>query len=131
MDRLESELRRAMKAHLERRRHDLNARALTVASSSPVHRLARLRGDLDMKRQRLFRAQELQLARRRQRLATAAAHLDGLNPLAILERGYAILTDEEGRIIRRARDSQPGMAVRARLAEGYLDLEVTGTRNSD
>ena len=131
LDRLESDLRRAMRAQLESRRHKLNTRALTLASSSPVHRLARLRGDLDLRRQRLHRALELQLARRRQRLATAAAHLDGLNPLAILERGYAILTDTEGRIIRRARDSQPGMAVQARLAEGSLDLEVKGARTSD
>src|SRR5262249_54510595 len=44
----------------------------------------------------------LQLERKRGRLEVEAGRLNALSPLAILERGYAICRDTEGRILREA-----------------------------
>ena len=59
------------------------------------------------------------------------ALLDSLSPLATLGRGYAILSDEAGAILRRAQDTSAGEAVRARLAEGRLALRVESVEEDD
>jgi exodeoxyribonuclease VII large subunit len=53
------------------------------------------------------------------------SHLAQLNPLAILERGYAVATLlPEERVIRDAALAPVGAAVRVRVAKGRLDCEV-------
>ena len=50
--------------------------------------------------------------------------LQAVSPLAVLGRGYAILEDRHGRVVRRAADAAPGERLAARLGEGRLTLEV-------
>ncbi|MDR2157063.1 MAG: exodeoxyribonuclease VII large subunit [Clostridiales Family XIII bacterium] len=50
--------------------------------------------------------------------------LAALNPLAVLERGYAALTDRDGRLIASAKSLRPGMALRAILKDGSADVSV-------
>ena len=58
-------------------------------------------------------------------LATLAARLDALSPLAVLGRGYAVCWNEAGTgIIRSATTVQPGDRVRVTLAEGELGCRV-------
>jgi exodeoxyribonuclease VII large subunit len=46
----------------------------------------------------------------------------------VLQRGYALLTDAQGRAVTRAGQVRLGDTVHARLAEGELDLAVTPRR---
>jgi len=62
-------------------------------------------------------------ARLAQRLALASAHLDGKNPEAILQRGYAIVTHGDA-IVRDPAAVPAGAMVRARLARGTLWARV-------
>jgi len=62
----------------------------------------------------------------RQRLGLVAASLDALSPLAVLQRGYAIVQDKDGRLLRDGRAVAVGDAVRLRLARGRLDCRVEG-----
>lgn len=63
------------------------------------------------------------LLRHAQTLALAAAHLDGKNPEAILQRGYAIVT-YRGAALRSAADVAPGATIEAQLARGTLWARV-------
>jgi exodeoxyribonuclease VII large subunit len=65
------------------------------------------------------------LERARLTLRNSARALQAVSPLATLERGYAIVFDSEGRVLRAAKDAPPGAPLRARLAEGELSLKVT------
>jgi exodeoxyribonuclease VII large subunit len=67
------------------------------------------------------------LERARLTLQQSARALHAVSPLATLERGYAIVFDSEGRVLRAARDAPPGTSLRARLAEGELSLKVIDT----
>ena len=60
----------------------------------------------------------------RARLAVAIASLDALSPLAVLKRGYAIASDELGKLLLDARNAQLGDAVHLRLSEGALRCRV-------
>jgi exodeoxyribonuclease VII large subunit len=65
------------------------------------------------------------------RLDAAAAELDqvrarvrALSPQATLDRGYAVVQQADGTVLRTAADAAPGDALRLRLAEGELAATV-------
>jgi exodeoxyribonuclease VII large subunit len=60
----------------------------------------------------------------RQRLDRSKVALSLLDPQLVLERGYALLTDTQGKAITRAGQAAAGDAMRARLSDGVLDLSV-------
>jgi len=53
-----------------------------------------------------------------------AQQLNLVSPLATLARGYSILQNEQGQILRRAEDTACGQTLTARLGEGRLKLRV-------
>jgi exodeoxyribonuclease VII large subunit len=62
---------------------------------------------------------------RRARLGRLAATLDGLSPLAVLGRGYALVWDEQGgHLVRDASEVEPGRSLRIRLQRGALRATV-------
>lgn len=63
----------------------------------------------------------------RQRLGKAAAGLDAMSPLRVLERGYAIAHDARGQVIREASAMTIGEELRLRLWKGALDCRVERT----
>lgn len=63
----------------------------------------------------------------RERLALAAASLDALSPLGVLQRGYAIAQDASGKLLRDAAVVRGGDEVSVRLAKGKLNTRVLTT----
>jgi exodeoxyribonuclease VII large subunit len=59
---------------------------------------------------------------RSERLQTA---LESLSPLAILERGYALVFDSQGQLLKDARSLKLGDEISARLARGEIRAAVT------
>lgn len=62
----------------------------------------------------------------RLRLVRAAASLDALSPLAVLHRGYAIVTTPDGRVVADAATVRDGEAIAIRLGRGTLRATVRG-----
>ena len=67
-------------------------------------------------RQRVTRAQA--------RFHPLVAHLTQLSPLKILDRGYAIVTNAAGQIVKDAAEAPLGSTISARLSKGSLTAEV-------
>ena len=63
-----------------------------------------------------------------QRLERAALRLELLDPRLVLQRGYALLADTEGRSVTSVAQARPGAPLRATLADGVLDLTVVPPR---
>ncbi len=76
-------------------------------------------------------AMEMQLQQARERLGLAAASLDALSPLAVLQRGYAIAQDKSGALLRDAKSVAVGDEVRVRLVKGRLNTRVDSVELSD
>jgi len=100
-------------------------------------RLHKQQPDLRGLNQRIQYLQQRQQRGQGNRLATLAARLDALgshlhhlNPQAVLERGYSIVRDQKGRIVRDSKDLQVGGEIEVSLAQGGLDAKVTKLRNS-
>ena len=64
---------------------------------------------------------------RQSRLNRASARLESLSPFAVMSRGYALVYNSDGTLLRSAVDTAIGQTVRARLARGTLVAEVTQT----
>ena len=65
------------------------------------------------------------LQKGRERLGLAAASLDALSPLSVLQRGYAIAEDSSGKVLRDSAAVEVGDEVGVRLAKGKLRTLVT------
>ena len=79
---------------------------------------------LDRAQRDLGRAALGRLAEPRARTAGLAASLDAMSPLKVLGRGFALVTDEEGRPLRRASGVPAGSRITAKLSQGRLLCRV-------
>lgn len=61
----------------------------------------------------------------RERTARAGLRLELLDPSLVLRRGYAWLSDASGQAVTRAAQLQPGDHLRATLADGAVDVQVS------
>ncbi|HEV8516445.1 MAG TPA: exodeoxyribonuclease VII large subunit [Candidatus Limnocylindrales bacterium] len=102
---------------------------LDRAARAVSGRLATERDRLERSRDRLPALGTDRLARARLALGSLEASLEALGPYATLERGYAIVRDSTGQILREAASRSPGDPLEVRLARGGLDVRVERVRD--
>lgn len=108
-------------ADLRRRLADLQER---LAGQHPRRRLADLRRRLLAAQLALHERGRRLASPARLRLARAAASLHALSPLAVLQRGFAVVTAKDGAVITDAAQVRPGDPLAIRLARGELTAAV-------
>jgi exodeoxyribonuclease VII large subunit len=62
---------------------------------------------------------------RRARLTALEQRLASLNPLAVLKRGYAVVTTPDGQAVRSISQVSPGQAIDVRVEDGSFGAQVT------
>ncbi|EAQ95945.1 exodeoxyribonuclease VII large subunit [Congregibacter litoralis] len=124
LDELENRLNRAIKQRLAQLQHAQQARRERLLSHSPLRRLTISREKVARQKAALEAAMAQKLAWHRQGLERREQVLKSLNPLAILERGYAIISDAQGGVVRASDAVSPEQVLEARLARGRLKLRV-------
>jgi exodeoxyribonuclease VII large subunit len=75
---------------------------------------------LDRMFDRLSGTLERRLERHRHEVSGLAGRLDALSPLKILERGYALARDQQGRVLKRVAQFPRGLAFRLRVTDGEV-----------
>ncbi len=98
-----------------------------LVAATPAHRLGYLQQQLNEARRRLLAAVRARLSLSRQALATTAARLNAVSPLATLERGYAVVTNDHGKLVTGADQLKAGDKIDARLATGRVRARVEKT----
>ncbi len=122
---LTASLRQAMAGASGRRvrRHQLLARALD--QFDPRHRLAAVHTRLVARDAALAKVIARRMHLAHSRFNGAVARLEGLSPLAVLGRGYAVAWDESRtRILRDASSVEMGEKIRVTLERGELGCRV-------
>jgi len=113
-----------------RRRLDYAAQGLDACARRMVHPRERLRAHGSLVGQLSARLGFAFLHRLRggeAKLARLQAGLAGLDPQAVLKRGYSITYGASGAVLRDAAHAKPGERLRTRLARGEVDSEIKAT----
>ena len=130
LEKLQSQrLRMARSEHrrLEQLRRRLTELAGKRVLTDPLAPVQDKRLLLDHAQKELIHAAQVRLAEPRRALAALAASLDAMSPLKVLGRGFALVTDEKGKPVRRASDVPVGSEITAALSEGRLRCRVEET----
>ncbi|HEX8403240.1 MAG TPA: exodeoxyribonuclease VII large subunit [Duganella sp.] len=112
----------ATRMPLSQSRYRLDRLSGRMAAHKPDMRAAR--SALAGLRHRAAISVGTQLGRQRHALAALSSQLELLNPQRTLERGYAIVTDAKGAIVRAPAQLQPRSTLALRLAEGSAQVGV-------
>ena len=119
--RLDSSVPRRLRASAQRLAL-LNDR---LRSHNIAMRVATMQRRLEGTTQRLHRSSTQIINTRSGPLDRASARLQALSPLAVLSRGYALIYVADGTLLRSAAKTSIGQTIRAYLAAGTLEAEVT------
>jgi exodeoxyribonuclease VII large subunit len=125
IDEMDYRLRERTRAILESARRVIDVRDGRLWRLDLRLRFAQAHRRLDTADAAALRAIGTRLARARGALEPLRAQVIGLSPLEVLERGYAIVEDERGRIVKDAAEVAPGEDIRIRLARNRLRARVT------
>jgi exodeoxyribonuclease VII large subunit len=124
VDELLYRLERAERSILERRRRRWEVVAAAVRHYDMRRVLGGVRKELDGRVAAMAGAVRTLVLRRRGRLQELTGRLEALSPLAILERGYALVFDSSGKLVKDSVDVSVGDEISARLARGTLSATV-------
>ena len=130
LDQLGRQLTRVVRYRVVDLRSRVQKQALSPAFDEVKSRLRDARRRFDAASTSCNDAMETTLQEARERLALAAASLDALSPLAVLQRGYAIAQDATGKPLRDAATVSAGDEVTVRLAKGKLNTRVERVEES-
>ena len=109
---------------LRRRQREVAELAATVSRHDPRQRLGQARERLNACRTRLDRALERSLRTSTTRIGALDARLHALSPLAVLDRGYALVQSADGVLIRTTAQIALGDRVTTRLSDGTFTSRI-------
>ncbi len=122
--RIEKSERRLIEQH--RRRWERASSAVRHYDARRV--LAGIKRDLTSHTATLGAAMKTALLRNRSRLDQIEHELKALSPVAILERGYALVFDSTGKLIKDSAQVSAGDEISAKLAKGQVTARVEKNR---
>jgi exodeoxyribonuclease VII large subunit len=125
VDEQEYRLRERMRAMIEAGNRAHRAFEARLRAYDPRPRFARDRRRLEAALAAISQVMRLDLARRAGHAEALEAKLLQLSPLRILDRGYAIVTNESGAIVKDSQAAPVGSGVHVRLARGSVDATVS------
>jgi exodeoxyribonuclease VII large subunit len=114
-----------MKATIARFRNDLDQRNKRLAFLSPQQRIQSHRQLVDENIRRLETNTRHLLEIQKLHLQQLAGNLAAVNPLAILARGFAIVSKTDGALVRSVHLVQPGDLLEVRVQDGNFKATVT------
>jgi exodeoxyribonuclease VII large subunit len=112
---------------LRQRQRRVAELAAAVLRHDPRQRMAQARERLQAYSARLDRSLERLLQGSASTLGTLDARLHSLSPLAVLDRGYALVLSAEGALIRSTAQLSPGDRLTTRLSDGTFTSRVEAT----
>ena len=123
LEQYEYRLTQGILSHLQQRQRQLQQLSHHLAATQCSY-LSPFQITLKQLRQRLHTAMHQQLGRRQHAVHQLAEKLNAISPLATLGRGYSILRNHHGQIIRSTTQVEKGQTLQVQLHQGTLQLIV-------
>ncbi|MBZ9810414.1 exodeoxyribonuclease VII large subunit [Mesorhizobium sp. BR1-1-9] len=125
LNRAADQLPKCARASLQRHRQQLAALQGRITIEPTARRQRTQRDFLTALTRRSTRAASLRLERLRSRVAQADRLLATLSHKAVLARGFALVKDADGAVVKRAAELSAGMALSLEFADGTADAVAT------
>jgi exodeoxyribonuclease VII large subunit len=124
VDDMSNRLTHAQRDRLEAQRRHFETLAAAVRHYDLRLVLGGVGRELNAKVAAMAAAARNLLLQRRARLERLASQIGALSPVAILDRGYALVFDSSGNLVKDAAQVKVGEEIRARVARGEIDATV-------
>ena len=128
LDDLVNRLAHGQRDVLEKQRRRFETLSSAVRHYDVRRVLGGMKKDLDARTTAIISAARNLLLERRVRVERVDTALQALSPLAILERGYALVFDASGKLLKDAAKVKAGDVISARLAKGTVEAKVKSSR---
>jgi exodeoxyribonuclease VII large subunit len=100
---------------------------IRLQAVSPVHRLQNIRQQVDDFSRRADSSIRSRISLHRTRLEGLVRVLEGMGPVKVLDRGYALVWREaDGHLVRSVRHAPPGVRLRIQVADGKVVAQSEG-----
>ena len=114
----------SLQRQLKSARQHLNVMAESPALQSPTGYLERKEKQLEYLKNRLIAAQDRNLAAKQQRYIQNVAKLDAMSPLKVLTRGYAMVENGDGQLVRSIHQVEISGNLTIRFGDGLVNTIV-------
>lgn len=118
-------LAEAQRRHLRNFHRRLDTASARVRAHDLRTKLTAMRRDVESRTGSLAAVTRNVLLHHRAHLDRLSAQLEALSPIAILDRGYALVFDSSGNLVKDAAHLSMGETVRTRVAAGQFSAQVT------
>ena len=112
----------SMRGKLSRERNRWHSAALNLNAVSVGEMHARAVGRLRLVENRLHATTKTKLETLDQKFRLAAGKLNALSPLTVLNRGYALIRNEKGQLVKKPEDAPVGERLKVKLSEGEINV---------
>ena len=117
-------LRQSMLLSLAGKRQWLRQAGKRLLSKQATEKIIRLRKELRLLNKNLSQAIAFLMQRQRSHFEGLRARHETLSPYATLERGYAIVSRQDGSVVDTVRKVKPGEALKVRVRDGLMDVSL-------
>ena len=127
LDHLDIRLRRAISSKLQQQRYRLDGLREKLALVHPADAISNQQQLVTAYIKQMSRAMAGELENKKNRTAQAMHLLDTVSPLKTLGRGYSIIRDDSGAVIKTVAAVNSGDQLKGQVADGEIHFSVTGT----
>lgn len=129
IDEISGWLSRLLLAKTNTHRWSLKELGYQLSRQSPAIRVQVDRQRLDELAHRYQTRLRYQMQIQHTRLLSLAQRLGSLNPIGILERGFAVVTQLDGTVVRKVAQTVPGDQLNVRVSDGEFSAEVLAEKD--
>ena len=125
LDSMQSAIAGSAERQLKIARNQLNTLAASAALQSPQRYIEQKKKSLELLITHLYGAQDHIVSKKKQQFIEMTAKLDAMSPLKVLTRGYTMVQDQEGTLVRSIHQVKVDDTVIISLSDGNLQANVT------
>ena len=124
LDNLDLRIRQQQKLLISINKNKIERLLSSLNNNSPIMKLSLMANKVDLLFDNLNRGINQKFQFNKDLLTRFYKTLEILNPLSILDRGYAIVMNKKGEAIKSSKRVSTGDKLKARLSDGSIDIEV-------
>ena len=124
LDNLDLRIRQQKKLLISNNKNKLERLSDNLNNNNPISKLDLMHDKVNSLFDSLNRGITQKIQFNNKLLAKLYKNIEILNPLSILDRGYAIVMNKKGEAIKSTKKVAKGEKLKARLSDGLMDIEV-------